>query len=425
MAFPDLNLRGFRDYRMPVLLTLVGVSLLLEIVIHWYMGIAIVYSHLFYIPVVLAAVWYGKRGVVVAIILGVFHLAGTYYTLGMIDSGSAVRSLMFVVVGLVIGALSDLTKKEQEQMINRVTDAALQSGMGGGTAGSQRDHKSRLISFASVRKLRESRDVHGLIRVLRKRDPGIQYEAAEALGDIGDPAAVGPLMEALTGDQYSGVRWKAAEALGKIGTPAVPALLTVLAHPDEDIRWKAAVTLGEIGDERAIGPLVQLLNDQDRFVRSRAAYALGLIGPPALGALSATLIEGDVETRRGAATALGMIGDPGAAAALIGALSDPSSAVRQEVIAALARQGDPAFPALVRALGDPDGERREGAALALAGSGNPEAIVPLKAALAAADPTNQAVLRQAISDLTARKGRREPPATGTEPVPDDVGVFRE
>ena len=416
MAFPDLNMRGFRNYRMPVLITLVAVSLLLEFVIHWVWGIAIVYSHLFYIPVVLAAVWYGKRGVIVAIILGAAHLGGTYVTIGMIDSGSAIRSLMFVIVGLVIGALSDVTRIEQEQMINRVTDAALQSGMSSGSTGSQKDAANRLLSFASVRKLRETKNVPGLIRVLRKRDPGIQYEAAEALGDIGDPAAVGPLMEALTGDQYSGVRWKAAEALGKIGTPAVPALLGVLGHPDEDIRWKAAVTLGEIGDERAIGPLVQLLSDRDRFVRSRAAYALGLIGPPALGALSSTLIDGDVETRRGTATALGMIADPGAADVLIVALADSSSAVRQEVIAALARQGDPAFPALVRALGDPDPERREGAALALAGSGNPEALAPLKDALARAEPADQAVLRQALSDLAAKKGRGETARAGT-PLP--------
>ena len=415
-------MKGFGHYRMPILLTLVAVCLLLEIVVHWYMGIAIVYSHLFYIPVVLSAVWYGKRGVIVAVILSAFHLAGTYYTLGMIDSGSAVRALMFIVVGLVIGVLSDVTRREQEQMINRVTDAALQSGMGGGSAASRKDQKSRLVSFASVRKLRENRDVPGLIRALRKRDPGIQYEAAEALGDIRDPAAVDPLMEALTGDQYTGVRWKAAEALGKIGPPAVPSLLLALRNPDEDIRWKAAVTLGEIGDERAIGPLVMLLSDEDRFVRSRAAYALGMIGSPTLAPLSEVLVDGNVEARRGAATALGMIGDPGAVDALIGALTDPSSAVRQEVIAALARQGEQAFPGLVIALGDTDTRRKEGAALALAGSGNAEAIAPLNSALAGSDPPMQAVLRDAIAELTAKKGRRGSSSPGAEIPTGDSGV---
>ncbi|MDD1706235.1 MAG: HEAT repeat domain-containing protein [Methanoregulaceae archaeon] len=408
MAFTDLKLEKFNDYRIPVLVILIAVSLFLEIFVHWYLGISVVYSHFFYIPVVLAAVWFGKRAVIVALILGVAHLAGTYYSTGFVDSGAAIRALMFVVIALVIGIISDHMKKEQEQMINEVTDAALRSGVGGGdSSGSPAEMKVRILSFASVKKMTERRDVPGLIRALRNRDPAVQYEAVEALGKIGDPAATEALIEALTGDQYSGIRWKAAEALGKIGAPAVPGLIRALKNPDDDIRWKAAVTLGEIGDARAVGPLLELLGDEDRFVRSRASYALGLIGTPAVEGLRNALVSGGIETRRGAVAALGMITNPGAVEALILDLDDPSEEVRQDVIAALIRQGEPAFNPLVQALNAAGQRRVESAAMALAGSGRPEAFTALTRALDTADPAVRPALQTAVNDLVGARQNRK------------------
>ena len=203
MAFPDLHLKEFRDYRIPVLVILIAVSLFLEIYVHWYLGISVAYSHFFYIPVVMAAIWYGKRSVLVALILGIALVAGTYYSIGFIDTVAIIRALMFIAIALVIGAISDHMKREQEEMINKVTDAALQSGLkGGGVSGSKTERRVRILSFASVRKLRERRDIPGLIRALSNRDPAVQYEAVEALGNIGDPAATDALMDALTGDQY-------------------------------------------------------------------------------------------------------------------------------------------------------------------------------------------------------------------------------
>ncbi len=354
---------------------LVAGALFLEVFVHVYLGISVVYSHFFYIPVVLAAIWYGKRSVLVALLLGIALVAGTYYSTGFIDTGTLLRALMLVVIALIIGTIIDHMKKEQEQMFNKVTDAALLSGLKSGAApGNETLQRVRTFSFASVKKLSARRDVPGLIRALSNRDPAVQYEAVEALGNIGDPAATEALMGALTGDQYSGIRWKAAEALGKIGAPAVPALIGALKNPDEDIRWKAAIVLGEIGDARAVGPLVDLLVDQDRFVRSRAGYALGMIGPPAVIDLRTALVDGGVETRRAAAAALGTIPDPAAVDALLQGLDDPSDEVRQEVIAALSRQGEAAFDPLIAALGGPGQKRVEGAALAIAGSGRPEAV---------------------------------------------------
>lgn len=429
MALKDLHLKDYRDYQVPVLVILVAVALFLEVFVHVYLGISVVYSHFFYVPIVLAAIWYGKRSVLVALILGVALAAGTYYLTGAIDFGTLIRALMLVVIALIIGAIIDHMKKEQEQMFNKVTDAALSSGLKSDAApGVEALQRVRTFSFASVKKLSARRDVPGLIRAMRNRDPAVQYEAVEALGNSRDPAAIDALMGALTGDQYSGIRWKAAEALGKIGAPAVPALIGALKNPDEDIRWKAAIVLGEIGDARAVGPLVDLLVDEDRFVRSRAGYALGMIGPPAVVDLRTALVDGGAETKRAAAAALGTIPDPAAADALLQGLDDPSDDVRQEVIAALSRQGAAAFDPLIAALGGPGQKRAEGAALALAGSGRPEAVNALKNALAIADPAVRPVLQSAVNDLVTRQTPRVSENESVE-TPDlsheDSPVFRE
>ena len=407
MAFTDIRMERFRDYRMLVLVILVAISIFLEIVVHWYLGISVAFSHFFYIPVVLAAVWYGKRAVAVAIILGIAHLAGTYYSIGYFDTGTIIRAVMFVVIALVLGAITDHMKKEQEQIINKVTDAALSAGINRGSSTKiTPERKRRILSFASVKTMSERRDIPGLVKALRNRDQAVQYEAAEALGNIGDPSATEALMDALTGDQYSGIRWKAAEALGKIGAPAVPHLIQALKNPDEDIRWKAAVTLGEIGDLRAVEPLADLLGDEDRFVRSRAAYALGLLGADVVPPLKNALLNGSVEIRRGAVAALGNIRHPDAIEALIQALNDPSDEVWQDVIAALSRLGELAFHPLVHTLGSHERRCVEGAALALAGSGEPEAVSALTSAIDAVDPSARPVLQSAVNELIARRNRQ-------------------
>lgn len=404
MTFPDRSGGVLQDYKLPVLIGLTAASLILELVVHWHLGITAVYSHFFYIPVVLAAVWYGKRGTVVAVLLAAALLSGTVFLTGGIDDDAIIRAMMFVIVGLVIGAVSDYMRREQERMMNEVTDAAIQSGLQGRTGtGSIDEIRSRIASFAGVKRLKEQGDVPGLIRALRNRDPAVQYDAVEALGELANPAATGALISALTGDRYSGIRWKAAEALGKIGEPAVPSLIAVLDNPDEGVRWKAAITLGEIGDHRGIGPLITLLSDPDRFVRSRAAFALGLIGSPAIPVLADALAEAPSEVRKGIVTTLGKMDDPAATGLLIRTLSDPSEDVRQDAVTSLVTQGDRSFDLLIAALDDPEPLRQQGAATALGAMGRPEALGPLQKALGSAASPTREVLGSAIGEIRSRQ----------------------
>ena len=245
-----------------------------------------------------------------------------------------------------------------------------------------------------VKKLTVRRDIASLSRLLEHKDPQIQYEAAEALGNLGDEKAIGPLITALKRDEFSGVRWKAAEALSKIGNPAVEPLIATLQFPDDDVRWKAAIALGEIGNPDAVEPLIQLLSDDDRFVRSRAAHALSMIGDPSVVPLIHALQKGDPGVRWGAALALGKIKNPIAVEPLILALTDEVAMVRAEAAAALASFGTPALAPLLGFLKGSMGETRIEVMTALGELKNADAIEPLVQLLENADDSE----RQAIAD---------------------------
>src|SRR3989338_618077 len=83
---------------------------------------------------------------------------------------------------------------------------------------------------------------------------GVRRKAAEALGEIGGPKVVEPLIEAIKNDEDKDVRWTAARALGKIGGPkAVDALIEAMKKDeDEDVKNSAARALDEI--YRALDP---------------------------------------------------------------------------------------------------------------------------------------------------------------------------
>ncbi len=413
MAFSDLHLNRVDRYKPVLLLLLVAVSVGLEAVVHHAMGIEVVYSHFFYIPVVLGAVWYGKKGALVAVFLAAVYVGDYYLIDGAVPSDALIRALMFVVVALVIGIVMDYVHREQEQVMTQMANAAMREGTSGGFRGNLDEWKAKFRSSVNVKRLREEKDARGLIEALRHRDPAVQYEAAEALGVLGEPSAVSPLVAALTGDRYSGVRWKAAEALARIGSPAVEPLIGALGDSDEDVRWKAAIALGEIGDPRAIPPLIALLEDQDRFVQSRAAYALGQFGSAALSPLLIVLETGSPPARRGAAIALGKIGGPGVMDPLLCALADPDDTVRSSVLDALECLDEGVHARLLAHVGAAPPEERSRIFQALREATSPKFAEGFFPVLSLADDE----ARDVILSLARKRGETQPHTDGRGPGP--------
>ena len=57
-------------------------------------------------------------------------------------------------------------------------------------------------------------------------------------------------------------------------------MIEKLSDDNEGTRWNAAEALGRLGDPRAVEPLIDTLWDDDARVRTKAAWALGMLGDP-------------------------------------------------------------------------------------------------------------------------------------------------
>jgi HEAT repeat protein len=105
-----------------------------------------------------------------------------------------------------------------------------------------------------------------------------------------DAATVSFLIRDL-GSKDGLVRVRARRALVTIGSKAVAALKVALTSKNASTRWEAAKALGQIGDAEATAALIMSLEDEMFEVRWLVAEALIAIGRPALVPLLRKLTE--------------------------------------------------------------------------------------------------------------------------------------
>jgi HEAT repeat protein len=101
----------------------------------------------------------------------------------------------------------------------------------------------------------------------------------------------------------------AVHAMGRSCEPRwMPLLLRELANEEAEVRYEAAAALGSLGDEGAVPPLVQALSDPDEEVVGASIAALGEIGGrDARQALLELSREGTPAAKEGALEALAKI----------------------------------------------------------------------------------------------------------------------
>ena len=100
--------------------------------------------------------------------------------------------------------------------------------------------------------------------------------AAEVLGELKDPRAVLPLVEALT-DEVGDVRQRAYDSLIKIGGIAVASLVPLLASEEDDVRQSATEIVRKIG-KPAVEALATALADADDGLKTRIMKVLDRMG---------------------------------------------------------------------------------------------------------------------------------------------------
>ena len=153
-----------------------------------------------------------------------------------------------------------------------------------------------------------------LVRMAGKGDH--RYSLVMALGASGDPRAI-PVLARVLSERIGMADMTLTEdgpcgmALRKFGPTAVEPLLEMLARAnrrrlpgdeptsdESEVEWQciaAIEVLAAIGDARAVGPLIEIVNERDKdviriYAQDEAAMALGVLGDErAIGPLEAIL----------------------------------------------------------------------------------------------------------------------------------------
>ena len=232
-----------------------------------------------------------------------------------------------------------------------------------------RDDLLRVHAVEALGKLKDPSSTPALVRLVSDdgMPPLIVKFAIIALGDIGAPDAIPPLLKALVMER-NGISFfvEASYGLFQIGSPAVPALSALVAGTDKEYAaWaesqnrlpggyvsKAAIVLADIGDPSAIPVLIKALKWEDaggkealtNLVRGTVAEALGrLRAADAAAPMSAMYgsVE-DARVRGQFGVALAHINDKKVLPKLEAAVKNVKDPWpdRQEAIAALALLGD-------------------------------------------------------------------------------------
>jgi signal transduction histidine kinase len=99
----------------------VGLSIISCVILAFFVGFnfgeTIVYTHFFYIPILLAGLWYQKKAIYVALFLGVVHIIVTYFAPPPLSLNEFGRAIMFMAVAYVIGIVSEKEATEANKLL--------------------------------------------------------------------------------------------------------------------------------------------------------------------------------------------------------------------------------------------------------------------------------------------------------------------
>ncbi|MDD5436422.1 MAG: HEAT repeat domain-containing protein, partial [Candidatus Omnitrophica bacterium] len=216
-----------------------------------------------------------------------------------------------------------------------------------------------------------------LIDLLRDENPYIRESAVIALGKIGDPVALPPLLKVLEQEPLGSAQWNSdrrgnicdavKEAIVKMGKQGEPLIVEALTSENYSIKSAAPEILAAI-DPSAMALIAKNINDEAQSIRLSTIRGLGIIGSPeavdllakaledkdgyvkrealkailsakdkkrAAEILSKFLDDEDDDMRKAAAEALGEAEDAQAIQSLIGMMDDKDLRVREAAISSL------------------------------------------------------------------------------------------
>jgi PAS domain S-box-containing protein len=121
------KLEGQRQkYKILIMAILLAGACFLTYYFHAILETGVVFTHFFYIPIILACIWWRRKGLAVAIFLAVLlSLSNTFIRIAPVTANDYIRTLMFIAIAFVVSILSERIAKAQEKSthLNAILDA--------------------------------------------------------------------------------------------------------------------------------------------------------------------------------------------------------------------------------------------------------------------------------------------------------------
>ena len=225
------------------------------------------------------------------------------------------------------------------------------------------DAATRRLAVQALGEIGDPAAVPELLKAARDKDATVASDALNGLALLGGPEAIATVLE-LCDHADAAVRVGALRALATYRTPsdigaddAAPRVLKQLKAGPDAVRIEAARTIAFAQLKRAIPALRELAASakEPQAVRAAALEALGKIGDAAaLPTLTAILADKGSPVRAAAATAIGLLGKTAAsaAAALVLSLGDAEFEAKLEAVKALGLVGATDAAAKLKELGE-------------------------------------------------------------------------
>jgi PAS domain S-box-containing protein len=103
-------------YRILTMVILLAITFFITYYFHFILRTYTVYTHLFYIPIIISAMWWKRKGLFVTIFLAVMLILSSLFANNEIIADDVIRVIMLVVIGVVTVILSENISKREEML---------------------------------------------------------------------------------------------------------------------------------------------------------------------------------------------------------------------------------------------------------------------------------------------------------------------
>jgi hypothetical protein len=116
----EIKVEGQKEnQKIALMAILLAGSCFLTYYFHEILQIGTVFTHLFYIPIILASLWWKRKGIAIALFLALFlvfshHILREY----VLAANDYLRACMFVLISVAVALLSERIAEERNLLCN-------------------------------------------------------------------------------------------------------------------------------------------------------------------------------------------------------------------------------------------------------------------------------------------------------------------